>query len=103
MNRPNIQELLALAEKAYNKEDKTRDYEIFANAAREAVPALCRRVLELEAVIEKLKTALEPFSDKATKWESNHERLRPPRDSTQIQHRLGDFRIARAALKEPTP
>jgi hypothetical protein len=53
-----------------------------------------------------LRKALQPFADKANKYEANHPERHPrrftkpyPSDSTQITHRLGDFRNARTALE----
>ena len=46
---------------------------------------------------ERLREALRPFADKATAWEGRHQPK--SRDSTQITHRLGDFRAARNILE----
>lgn len=47
---------------------------------------------------KRVTDVLQPFAAKADKWEANHNYHGS--DSTQIQHRLGDFRAARAFLKE---
>lgn len=59
------------------------------------------QILRLEMELERVRKMLAPLSEKASKWEANH----PQRDgagvwpnSTQIQHRLGDFRAAREQL-----
>lgn len=46
--------------------------------------------------IAELTAALQPFADKADKWEANHGDFGPrASDSMQVQHRLADFRTAR--------
>lgn len=56
----------------------------------------------LRARVAELEAALRPFADKAAKWEANHPvRLggREHSHSTQVTHRLGDFRRARDVLE----
>jgi hypothetical protein len=62
-----------------------------------------RGLRDARAERDRLLDGLRPFAAKADKWEANH----PPgwnavhaRDSVQVQHRLGDFRVARALLRE---
>lgn len=64
-----------------------------AVAAESELTALRARVAELEG-------ALTPFAERATRWEENHpvRSVHQHRDSTQITHRLGDFRAARKTL-----
>jgi len=57
------------------------------------------RVLAAEMKVVALTRALKPFVVKADKWEANRPGFGAP-DSTQIQHRLGDFRAVRAAVIE---
>lgn len=84
-----------------------------AEAAREAMredrdsqQRVCIAVMTerdaLRARVAELEAALRPFADKAVKWEANHPvRLggREHSHSTQVTHRLGDFRRARDVLK----
>jgi hypothetical protein len=61
------------------------------------------QLFELGKRIGYLEAALEPFAEKAAKWEANHpvrEGGYPWRDTHQITHRLGDFRTARRALQK---
>lgn len=51
------------------------------------------RILTVEMELVRAQRVLAPFAEKATKWEERHSDQR--RDSTQVQHRLGDFREAR--------
>lgn len=54
-----------------------------------------------EKQIEELREALEPFAKKATGWESRHPAGRRPwPDTSQLSHRLGDFRRARAVYEK---
>ena len=55
------------------------------------------RILAAEMAAVALTRALLPFAAKADKWETNHPG-RTGADSTQTQHRLGDFRKARAVV-----
>lgn len=60
------------------------------------------QIAEIRARVAELEGALRPFADKAVKWEANHPvRLggREHSNSTQVTHRLGDFRRARDVLK----
>jgi len=66
------------------------------NRAKEALAALRAPVASGEGEVERLRKVLRPFAAKAEKWEANH--AHAGRDSTQVQHRLGDFRAARSAL-----
>jgi hypothetical protein len=56
------------------------------------------RILAAEMRAVALTRALKPFAAKADKWEANHEHHGS--DSTQVQHRLGDFRAARSVVAE---
>lgn len=53
------------------------------------------RILAVEMELVRAKRSLSAFADKADKWEQGHGKDR--RDSTQVQHRIGDFREAREA------
>lgn len=50
------------------------------------------RILAAEMECERLKRALKPFATKCILW--NGENRNWMADSTQVQHRLGDFREA---------
>lgn len=66
-----------------------------ARSSETELTALRARVAELEG-------ALRPFADKAAKWEANHPIRVGSREhshSTQVTHRLGDFRRARDVLE----
>lgn len=70
----------------------------------EASQVLALMTLAADA-LEAATRALQPFADKATKWEANHPTFPgryPPRDTVMIQHRLGDFRQARKVLDDIT-
>ena len=56
----------------------------------------------LRARVAALEAVLRLFADKATKWEANHQMRVGSRgysNSTQVSHRLGDFRRARDVLE----
>ncbi len=56
------------------------------------------RILAAEMRVVALTRALKRFAAKADKWEANH--AYQGSDSTQVQHRLGDFRAARSTIAE---
>lgn len=65
----------------------------------------CKTAVDYISAVEKerdeLLVALKPFADKATAWEKRHPRGKYPyRDSTQLTHRLGDFRYARSVREK---
>lgn len=72
----------------------TEEERLMCEQAADEIRALRARVAELEG-------ALRPFAGKAVKWEANHP-VRPGgyghSHSTQVTHRLGDFRRARDVL-----
>ena len=66
-----------------------------ARSSETELTTIKERVAELEG-------ALRPFADKAAKWEANHPIRVGSREhshSTQVTHRLGDFRRARDVLE----
>lgn len=64
-----------------------------------AAPELLARIAALESENETLRDALEPFANKARKWEAQHpDAVYPDANSTTISHRFGDFRFARTAV-----
>lgn len=68
-------------------------------AAFQDLPALLARIAAVESENETLRDALEPFANKARKWEAQHpDAVYPDANSTTISHRLGDFRFARTAV-----
>lgn len=75
--------------------DAARGATVITNTAADEIRALRARVAELEG-------ALRPFADEAAKWEANHPIRVGSREhshSTQVTHRLGDFRRARDVLE----
>jgi chromosome segregation ATPase len=91
--------------RAYEKE--VRD-EIVPDMAREIgreterAEKAASELTTLRARVAELEGALRPFADKAAKWEANHPIRVGSREhshSTQVTHRLGDFRRARDVLE----
>ena len=54
------------------------------------------RTLAREMELVRIRRLLVAFAAKADKWEANHTHVGS--DSTQVSHRLGDFRAARNAI-----
>jgi hypothetical protein len=55
------------------------------------------QILSLEMELERVRKVLTPLATRACGWEQNHSYQGT--DSTQISHRLGDFRAARSQLQ----
>jgi hypothetical protein len=82
------------------KGDTRQSYRELWLASKMNVARVAKRANKLRGERDAAREALKPFAAKADLYERNHPQLAKMirTDSLQVQHRLGDFLRARAAM-----